>query len=618
MWFKMKIKSICIFVISMLMMSGLSTSASKLKESNLSNYSDEINSPVYEVGDYWKYDAYIKGDYGTDISFDLSIQDMKYEVVEVLNEKYKLNINVPNGKITGSLSINLDVITISGNLINTKITGSALINKTDLGMVENQISLDGYIDKLIDIHFTIDMDGMFNPYYTNIDFPLDIGNSWIVPLTYYTAEADVNVAGLIDVQDQLVWFYTKENDFSCISEETINGFESLKVSGQAGSKNDYWYSKQAGTFVKADYKDIKLWIWETEDEDFYYLIDTFSMELTDTNYIPPNEPPSAPDKPSGPTTGRAGPEYSYCTEGGIDPEGQNVQYGFDFGDGSDIKWTDFVSSGIEACVSHNFPYTGGNFEIKAKTRDEQGGESGWSDILSVSMTPDDPPTIPLTPIGDTTEGIVGYSYIFTTSATDSEDDKIKYGFDLYGDNTVDYWSNLYDSGETINENLIWEKDGIFELKVKAKDEYGATSDWSGTISITITNEVPNKPNPPNGPSRPCVDVTNTYTVSTLDPDGHRVKFIFDWGDDETSTTDFVDSEAVASASHRWDEKGNYQIKVRAEDEYGKQSEWSDPLPIQVPRFKSMHNSKNFEFYLTKIYLFSYLSKQILNKLILNI
>lgn len=611
----MKIKSICIFMISMLMISSLTISASIININSISSYSDEIDPPVYEVGDYWKYDLNVKGDYGTDVSFDLTIQDMKYEVVEVLNEKYKLSINVPNGKITGSISINIDVITINGNLINTKLTGTMLVNKSDLGIIENQINLDGYIDKLIDIHFTVDMDGMFYPYFASINFPLDVGNNWIVPMIYYTAESDINVAGLIDIQDQLVWFYTKENEFSCVSEETVNGFESLKVSGQAGSKNDYWYSKEAGTVVKTDYKDIKLWIYETEEEDFYYLIETFSMDLTDTNYVPPNEPPSTPDKPSGPTSGRAGPEFSYCTEGGIDPEGQKVQYGFDFDDGSGIIWSDFVNSGEEACVSHGFPYTGGSFEIRAKTRDEQGGESDWSEILSVSMTPDDPPTTPITPIGDITEGIVGYSYVFTTSASDPEGDSIHYGFDLYGDNTVDYWTNLYDSGNTINENLIWERDGTFNLKVKAKDEYGVASDWSGTISVTMTNEAPDKPNPPDGPQRPREDATNTYTASTIDSDGHRVKFIFDWGDGHTSTTDFVDSSSVASASHKWNEKGNYQIKVKAEDEYGKQSEWSDPLPIQVPRLKTIQNLILFEFLLIKIQTFKNLIQQMLNNLI---
>jgi hypothetical protein len=39
----------------------------------------------------------------------------------------------------------------------------------------------------------------------------------------------------------------------------------------------------------------------------------------------------------------------------------------------------------------------------------------------------------------------------------------------------------------------------------------------------------------------------------------------------------------------WTSKGTYEIKVKAQDEYGEESEWSDPLTVSMPRNKGIHN-----------------------------
>ena len=273
---------------------------------------------------------------------------------------------------------------------------------------------------------------------------------------------------------------------------------------------------------------------------------SMKIKLLETNY---NVPPSTPEQPEGPTSGRAGPQQTYCTRDGVDPEGEQVKYGFDFGDGSDIVWSDFVDSGTEACVSHGFPYQGGSYEIKAKTRDKDGKESDWSETLTVTMTPDDPPGTPSTPQGDQTQGIVGYTYTFTTTATDPEGDRIKYGFDLYGDGTVDQWSELFDSGENADVDLIWKKVGTFIMKVKAQDEYGAPSDWSQTIQVSMINNNPETPSFTQKTTRPKQGKTYTYSATGTDPDNHRVQFEFDWGDGRTSKSNLVDSGGTGSVSY---------------------------------------------------------------------
>jgi hypothetical protein len=57
---------------------------------------------------------------------------------------------------------------------------------------------------------------------------------------------------------------------------------------------------------------------------------------------------------------------------------------------------------------------------------------------------------------------------------------------------------------------------------------------------------------------------------------------FDWGDGINSGwTAMYASGATASASHAWNAKGTYQIKVKAKDIHGVENSWSDPLPVQM-------------------------------------
>jgi len=44
----------------------------------------------------------------------------------------------------------------------------------------------------------------------------------------------------------------------------------------------------------------------------------------------------------------------------------------------------------------------------------------------------------------------------------------------------------------------------------------------------------------------------------------------------------LDSGVTAAATHIWDETGNYQIRVKAKDTNGAETDWSEPLPISMP------------------------------------
>ncbi len=63
------------------------------------------------------------------------------------------------------------------------------------------------------------------------------------------------------------------------------------------------------------------------------------------------------------------------------------------------------------------------------------------------------------------------------------------------------------------------------------------------------------------------------------------KFIYCLARATAPTADGLDptiSGNVIKTTHKWTVKGSYSIKVKAKEIYGKESVWSDPLPITMP------------------------------------
>ena len=93
-------------------------------------------------------------------------------------------------------------------------------------------------------------------------------------------------------------------------------------------------------------------------------------------------PPEIPQKPSGPTSGRPDIEYTYTTNT-TDPDGDDVYYYVDWGDGTNTGWDGPYSSGAEVIQSHSWSKIG-KYTIKAKAKDIYDTESDWA-TLEVTM-----------------------------------------------------------------------------------------------------------------------------------------------------------------------------------------------------------------------------------------
>lgn len=110
----------------------------------------------------------------------------------------------------------------------------------------------------------------------------------------------------------------------------------------------------------------------------------------------------------------------------------------------------------------------------------------------------------------------------------------------------------------------------------------------------LIGDPPEKPETPQGETRGKPGNEYTFTTSTVDSDGEMVSYLFVWGDGSDSgwLGPFPSGEIV-SASHSWDKKGSYNVQVKAKDETGMQSKYSDPLPVTMPTYRSYQSFLTF-------------------------
>jgi hypothetical protein len=129
-----------------------------------------------------------------------------------------------------------------------------------------------------------------------------------------------------------------------------------------------------------------------------------------------------------------------------------------------------------------------------------------------------------------------------------------------------------------------------------------TDGIEGDLNITMAPNPnsPYKPDKPDGPVIGQVGKTYTYATATIDPDDDDIYYLWDWGDgNDTEWLGPYLSGDECEASHIWDEKENYKIRVRAKDEDGHLSPWSDSLTITVVKSKDIvikQQNKVFDYH----------------------
>ncbi len=182
------------------------------------------------------------------------------------------------------------------------------------------------------------------------------------------------------------------------------------------------------------------------------------------------------------------------------------------------------------------------------------------------------------------DGTINWKYVYLTEYISTSPAIDKYGIIYFGT-----WDGYL---------LALNPDGTLRWSFKALDEifsspaigedgtiyFGSDSKDFTAILYAIEpvegNSPPEKPSI-DGPTQVKLFKEYTYTVVTSDPDGDKVSYYVDWGDDTNSGwTELSPSGVPITLKHRRRYVGiNWAfVKVQARDEYGA---WSDWTTLQV-------------------------------------
>ena len=137
---------------------------------------------------------------------------------------------------------------------------------------------------------------------------------------------------------------------------------------------------------------------------------------------------------------------------------------------SDYNGTDNDGDGIGDTP---YPIPGGN------NKDRYPLMNPWSGLNQPPNTPN---------IDGPKKGKTGIKYTFMAMSNDPDMDNISYFFD-WGDDNNSGWTEYITSGNYINQTHTWEKKDKYIIRVKAKDFFGAESNW-GTFELNIPKNNP--------------------------------------------------------------------------------------------------------------------------------
>ena len=174
----------------------------------------------------------------------------------------------------------------------------------------------------------------------------------------------------------------------------------------------------------------------------------------------------------------------------------------------------------------------------------------------------------------------GATLTFGFTSTDPDGNDVWYMVS-WGDGTPLEWSSGRPSGGQYVQTHVYPDSGAYFIKAKAKDSNEAESGWSDSIQVAVGYLPPNTPFRPSGPTTCTTGVAYTYSARAIHPLGDNVAFQIYWGDTLGDWGYMVPSGDLYTTTHVFDTLGTYMIAVRARDERGLVSGWSDSLKVTV-------------------------------------
>ncbi len=120
------------------------------------------------------------------------------------------------------------------------------------------------------------------------------------------------------------------------------------------------------------------------------------------------------------------------------------------------------------------------------------------------------------------------------------------------------------------------------IRYYAVDKAGNKEGVNVSYCEILFSRKPYCPLEPIGPSEGKTGESHKYFSHTHDADGDQLWYQWHWGNEIGDWIGPYPSGALCIATHSWDTKGEYGVKVRAKDSYDMKSNWSEELPVSMP------------------------------------
>jgi len=184
-------------------------------------------------------------------------------------------------------------------------------------------------------------------------------------------------------------------------------------------------------------------------------------------------------------------------------------------------------------------------------------------------------------------GVPNEEYDFSARTIDPEEDQIFYLFD-WGDGEYSNWIGPVDSGETALASHSWIDLGDYNIRVRAKDEWGSVSDWSDVKVFPIVENTPPDIPTISGPTTGKIGKPVEFTIVATDPDGQDMFYNIFWGNAGGGDLGPFPSGEEQIFEHTWTKTGKFTIKVKAIDVTGAAGEIGT-FDIKISRARSVDN-----------------------------
>jgi rhodanese-related sulfurtransferase len=283
----------------------------------------------------------------------------------------------------------------------------------------------------------------------------------------------------------------------------------------------------------------------------------------------------------GPSYGKVGEslEYFLILTG---PEGFEVWFFIDWDDGSQTDWFGPFITGEYALASHIWNECGVyTIQVTAKCNGSYYNASlevtiSYMNVIGVTVYE------AWELLNDTSNGIqipidIRYDEEWNEGFIDTPypENAVHYPLDWFkNESTLQIFFDLYEDKEIVPYGTGGYRLIVMLYLLCEANYTGTIYHWMGGITEWLNAGLPvrnnTEPNKPNiaGPNPKKPDVWYTLDFNAVDTDGDYIKYIIDWGDNNSDTSYFVESGINVPFAHAWDEVGTYILTVKVQDVYG--------------------------------------------------